>query len=190
MRFRFIQVCVLVLIATSVSADSWRWRESTTIYKFKDGLRFEYRVRPFDRGYQARVDVTIKNGAVLLGHYTGIGFEDLIASPDERIFVGLSNSGLPGTAVVVFDPRGDMLLHADHGTARFDYCDESITIMRVWHGSAKSDVWFDEAAGVAGVSLIDCHGKRVNLLQTVSEAYTRGLAEYGEWQKRKGAGGQ
>jgi hypothetical protein len=168
-------------LAPAALADSWKLEQSTTVHKFGHGIRFEYSINPIKGGDWANFEVRIKNGAVVLGRYSGIGYGELIASPGETLFVGLSNSGIPGTAVVVFDRDGDILLLAQHDVARFDYCDESITVVRTWHGSEKGDLQFaDESVG--GISLMDCRGKRVKLLDIVSEAHARGQKHYEDWK--------
>jgi hypothetical protein len=157
----------------SASADSWRWKAETRRYKFNEGLSFEYQVRPYDHGYYAHIDLTIRKRSKVLAHYSNIGIDDLFASPKENLFVVLSNSGLPGTAVAVFDNRGDLLLHVEHAVAVFDYCQESIYVNRTWHKSEKGDVQFDGDESVYGITLLDCHGKRVNLMQAISNAFNR-----------------
>jgi len=184
MRIATIFAFIAAGMASLALADSWILKPSTTVHKFKHGLQFEYSVDPIRGGGWANFEVKIKNGAVVLGRYPGIGYEDLIASPDENLFLGLSNSGIPGTAVVVFSSDGHLLLLARHDVVPFDYCDESITIIRTWHGSEKGDVRFENES-LGGISLLDCHGKRVKLLEIVAEAHSRGQKEYEEWKVRQ-----
>jgi hypothetical protein len=174
-------LCAATLMALAFAplslADSWQFEQQTRIYKFGKGLEFRLDIDPVDRGNWAKFTVRIRNGAALLARHEGISFDELFASPDESLFVGLSNSGIPGTAVVVFNRSGQILLLAAHDAAEFDYCDKSIYIVRSWHGSEKGDVQFDDETSLAGITLRNCRGERVNLLRTVAEAYERALAQ-------------
>jgi hypothetical protein len=180
MMWRFGLGIVAVLFAAIAPADSWRWSARTEVFKFAGGLRFEYRIRPFDRGYQAHTDVVVKRRGKVLASYSELGIGQMFASPDNTLFVALSNSGLPGTAVAVFDEEGKLWLHAEHGVAEFAYCEQSIIVVREWYDGHDPDLRFDVERWLAGVTLNDCRGKRINLQQAVSEALVRGIEKTGK----------
>jgi hypothetical protein len=117
----------------------------------------------------------------------GTGFDTLAASADESLFVGISNQGWHETAVVVFDRQGSVRLQVKHHDALFDYCMWSVSIVRQWHGSQAADVHFENGNDLDAVTLLDCKGNRVNLVQTVSDALARGLQGYREWKAREKA---
>src|SRR6266849_2722232 len=71
--------------------------------------------------------VQVLRDGLMQAQYRGIAFERLYAAPDRSVFVGLSNGGIPGTAIVVFGPAGELRLLVDHGVAEFDYCEKSVT---------------------------------------------------------------
>ena len=171
------------MAAAAARADSWKLRARDDVYRFKGDISFTYTVDPVDGGNWAKFAVKAYRNNRLVGQYASIGFEELIASPNSSLFVGLSNSGIPGTAVVVFDAHGGLLLHVRHDVARFDYCNETITLVRDWYIPGKDSVQFGE--GLADISLLDCHGRRVNLLDIVGEAYARSAAEHREWKARR-----
>ena len=175
-----------MLAIPEIHADSWKLRAKDEVYKFAGNITFTYVIDPIDGGNWARFAVKVYQDGRLQAQYASIGFEELIASPDGSLFIGLSNSGIPGTAVVVFGRHGNLLLHVQHDVARFDYCDETITIIRDWYSEGENSVQF--GAGLADISLLDCRGKRVNLLDVVAEAYARGAAEHRDWKAGRAPG--
>ena len=113
-----------------------------------------------------------------LAEYPGIAVETVVPSPNGATFIGLSNDGLPPTAIVVFGSAGDIRMLVEHGLAEFDYCEKSITRRRVWFDSANPDIRFDadgENNGTSGISLRDCHGRRVDLWDVAVKAYNKAL---------------
>jgi hypothetical protein len=118
-----------------------------------------------------------KNDKLLL-QLNGASYDSFFAAPNQLLFVGLSNSGWPGTAAIVFDDRGRILLLADHSSAQFDYCHETSTLLKEWYDDSRPEVEFhipDVRKGLApSISLRDCYGKTVNLVDTVLGAYARG----------------
>lgn len=131
----------------------------------RDPMSPEFKVRVF------------KNGQLLL-QLNDAYYENFFAAPNQLLFVGLSNSGWPGTAVIVFDDRGRILLLADHGASQFTYCEETSTLLKRWYDDDKPEVQFrtpDVHKGIGpSISIRDCHGNMVNLLDTVLSANARG----------------
>ena len=122
--------------------------------------------------------VRIFRDGVVQAQYRGIAFEQLFASPDRSTIVGLSNDGLPGTAIVVFGPSGDLRLLVNHGMAEFEYCDKSVTRRCVWFDEEKPEVQFDfndKKRESSGISLRDCRGNRVDLWAVALKAYNNAL---------------
>jgi len=110
----------------------------------------------------------------LRARYRGVAYEKLFASPDKTLFLGLSNDGLPGTAVVLFDKSGNLLLEVKHAVAAFDYCVQSTTRLRKWFDADNPAVKFVADAkygGYKSITLRDCRGNEVDLQETISAAY-------------------
>ena len=82
-----------------------------------------------------------KNGKLLL-QLNDSYYENFFAAPNQLLFVGLSNSGWPGTAVIVFDDRGRISLLADHSASQFAYCEETSTMLKQWYDDAHPEVQF------------------------------------------------
>ena len=54
-------------------------------------------------------ELMIYKGDELQAKYRNIGFDKIFASEDNRYFLGVSNTGIPGTAFVIFDSDGKLL---------------------------------------------------------------------------------
>lgn len=110
----------------------------------------------------------------LLLQLNDAGFDSFYPSPNGEAFVGLSNGGWPGTAAIIFDRRGRILLLAEHGLARFDYCSETSTFIKEWYDDKDPQVKFPifdtRKTPIPGITLRDCRGQTVDLLDTISKA--------------------
>ncbi|HEX6398559.1 MAG TPA: hypothetical protein VFZ95_14135 [Steroidobacteraceae bacterium] len=166
-----LSVLACWLIAVASHADSWAFKDSVQTWRFADGLRVDV-ITDAQRDGSANQYVKIVRGSRVLGILNGVGFETLVESPDHRLYVGLSNTGLPGTAAVVFDHDGRVLLYASHWAGSFAYCRASVTIDRTWYDGKNPDVRFDDGK----ITLNDCSGTRISLFEAVGQA----LAPRGE----------
>lgn len=114
-----------------------------------------------------------KKGQLLL-QLSDASFDTFVASPNKEIFVGLSNSGWPGTAAIILDRSGRILLLARHGSSIFDYCRQTSTFMKEWFDPNDPHVRFPAFSlrekKAAGITLKNCHGETVDLLDVVAEA--------------------
>lgn len=162
MKQKVLALVLCLCASTAVQADSWTFKDDVRTWRFSN-LKVEA-ITDALRDGSAHQYVRITKGSKVLAMLNGVGFETLIESPDKRLFVGLSNSGLPGTAAVVFDHEGRLMLYASHGASNLAYCRASVTIDRTWFDAANPDVQF-EPGGV--ITLNDCEGKRVNLVETL-----------------------
>lgn len=64
---------------------------------------------------------------------------------DNLLFVGLSNDGLPGTAIVIFDDEDNLNLEIKHDVGNFNYCEESIKRIRIWYDRENPAIEFKYA---------------------------------------------
>ncbi len=122
--------------------------------------------------------VQILKSGELQAQYNGIAFQDVFASPDNTLFVGLSNDGLPGTAIVVFDAKGELQMLVNHNNVAFDYCSVSVTRVREWYNADNPNVTFSSLpAGhsPAGISVRDCHGNMIDLWEITAKGYKNAL---------------
>jgi len=177
MRAKFHLACiaaaVLFFAGSNAHADSWNYRPVATDRTFNFGatrivLTTDARKNQKFPDFQIQVLRDEKEQA----RFSGISFDELYASPDNELFLGLSNSGVPGTAVVLFSSGGRIGLLANHGLAEFDYCRKSVTLERVWYDEKSPQIRFalDGKYGAPGIYLQDCRGRTVELLHTVQKA--------------------
>lgn len=123
--------------------------------------------------------VEVRKGDELLARYRGVSYDKLFASANQQLFVGLSNSGLPGTAVMVFDAQGALLLEAKHDAALFDYCRESISLIKDWYDNKNPKVDFGPRAGAVGrtgleqIQIRTCKQEMASLMELVAKAYAK-----------------
>jgi len=170
-------VAAALCLASSIAyADSWKYPPVATDRTFDFGatrvvLTTDARKNQKLPDFRVRVLRDGKEQAL----FSGVAFDELYASPDKELFLGLSNSGIPGTAVVLFSSKGRIGLLANHGLAEFDYCSKSVTLERVWYNEKSPEVRFDLDGknGAPGIYLQDCKGRTVELLRTVQNAYAR-----------------
>ena len=161
-------------------ADSWQYEAKIETQEFSFGpIRIVQKLDATQNQTYPDFLLTIYNVGSEVGRYPGLAFRTFYASPDNHIFVGLSNGGIPGSAVIVFDSSGVISVLAKHGVAQFDYCDTSVSIIRTWYDKDNPDVEFklDGNPSEQGIYLRSCRGTRIELLKTVAEAYAR-KAEY------------
>lgn len=170
---RAIAVAASLVSGASAWADSWSF----------DPIRKEQRYTFGDSVIVLTVDATENQEYPLFlfqlylkdklqAQLSDVGFDAVFASDDNSLFVGLSNSGLPGTAVMIFSARGNIRLLVQHGIAAFDYCDFSVTLARRWHDGEVKIVPEGQYGGKK-ITLRDCHGKTVDLYETIVEAHAR-----------------
>ena len=103
----------------------------------------------------------------LMAQYRNVGFEEIVASDDNKIFVGLSNSGIPGTAYVVFDYKGRLLRETKHQYSNFEYCKKSITIVRDWYNKENPDVkfkFYGDKKYLNDIVVSGCNGTTLSLI--------------------------
>src|SRR5688572_33508631 len=110
MRYAMYAFLVLACSAAMVLADSWRYPKELIKKEFEFG---ESKLVLEIDGTKSQAwpphTLSIYAGDQLLAKYKNVGFDKVYASNDNKFFVGVSNSGIPGTAFVVFDAQGNLL---------------------------------------------------------------------------------
>ena len=173
---RHLLAALLLIATTTAQADSWSYPPEVTTRAYSYGdVRV---VTTTDARVHRKVPdflLEIFRGETRVAQIPGLSFEQLFVSNDNRLFLGLSNNGIPGTAVVLFNDRGDLLLLADHGMAEFDYCEKSVTLVRTWFDAANPNVRFrlGEEEAKPGIYVRTCKGNDVEILDAVRKAYAR-----------------
>lgn len=177
---RIAGVAFLLIFPAIVYADSWLFEKKSTDRSFEFGdskivLTIDARK---DQKRPTHI-LRIFKGGQLMAQYRNVGFEHLFASRDNLSFVGLSNDGLPGTAIVIFDDEGNLNLEIKHDFGNFYYCDKSITRTRVWYNDENPAVEFKYAEvgnRVNDITLNDCKGQRISLYDAIGDASVPGMS--------------
>jgi len=175
-----VMAAVLVFAPSFARADSWNFPatvESDVEVHGDVSVRRTLDARKNQKYPDYRIEVL--RGGELLARIPGVYFERLFTAPDDSLFVGLSNDGLPGTAVIIFDKEGRLFAHVKHGAAEFDYCNRSVTLRREWFDFDNPDVRFDKDQwGTYGITLRNCRGEKINLVEAIREAHDRASKLY------------
>lgn len=174
---RILVLSAMLAITSIAIADSWDYKpvKEDVVYEFGSVRVVLTTDATKDRKWPEFTIRVMRNGT-MQAQYRGLAFERLYASPDRSVFVGLSNRGIPGTAIMVFGPSGDLRLLVNHGLAEFEYCSKSVTLARRWFDDEKPDIKFDDKESKpSGISLRDCRGNRVDLLAIAQKAYNNAL---------------
>ena len=166
-----------VLVAPLVArADSWAFPATIKTEPETHGNVTIQRIRDARQNQQyPDYSVELTKAGGLLARIPGVYYDTLFAAPDGSFFVGLSNNGLPGTAVIILDREGRLRLEVKHGIAEFDYCERSATLRRVWFDAEKPKVTFvkDPKWDFYEVKVRTCKGKEVELMAEIRDAYNR-----------------
>lgn len=178
-----IAACLLSLAAGLAWADTLMLTDSQREVKFKNGLRFLL----ISATKQPYFDLKIYKGQKLLANYPYFWFDDFAESPDGNLIVGLSNYGMPDPAVAIFDSSGSLKLLARHNTVfNFDYCEQSISAIKEWYDKKNPNIRFEDSnkhQEITDITLRNCRGQQVRLVDTIAKANNDFLAERKEINK-------
>lgn len=169
-------LALALVSAPTARADTWRYPPTVESKVIRHGsVRIVLTTDARQDQWYPDFTLEVFKDDEQMARIPGVAFDKLFASQDNTLFVGLSNSGLPGTAVVVFTDQGRVILLAKHGFAEFDYCQRSVTLARVWFDAERPDVRFQIGSndGKVGIFLRNCKGQEVELLDTVQAAYAK-----------------
>lgn len=128
-------------------------------------------VRIYDgRGRRPTWRVEVFRGGRRIATHPNASFEDIFANGANDLFVGISNFGIPGTALVQFDDDGNMLDWMDHSS--LPTCGESVTVLRNWYADERPQVVFEYTptgadAYATDVRVLLCDGKTFFTASTV-----------------------
>lgn len=159
----------LLFFAGLALADSWGPMKAeliedkftfgdTTIVRGVDGRKNQ----DFPRYY-----IQVLRDQKLLASYSNLTFGDLAASSENRVFVGVSNRGRPDIALIVFDDKGKLRHKLKHLSGNFNYCAQSVTLVREWYNHEDPDIEFtySDNGEVKNISFNACNNTRISLDQ-------------------------
>ncbi len=155
------------LAAPEAPADSWSFESEERVVALPGGGRVVVSVDASRSTQQPDFEVVIESGNSPPVSHPGLWFRDVVASPDGLLIVGLSNRGIPDSAAAVFSLDGALLLIANHDAGALNYCKESVTLVREWYDGDDPDVHFGAPAEPGAITLRDCRGERLTLLEAL-----------------------
>lgn len=175
--FEIIALMVAAALFCCISiakADSWEYLNEYKEYKYEFGKTII--IKSIDATQNSKYPefiLKIYNNNELLAQYGNIWFSDIFATKQQDLFVGLSNGGIPGTALVIFNSRGDLLLEIKHDYGQFKYCETSSTLVRRWYSQDNPgfDVEYADNNIDRKIYINDCTGKRILLQDLIDKAY-------------------
>jgi hypothetical protein len=178
-----------LFVCPATEADQWYFEKEVVEDSFEFGETTIVRTRDSTTNQLwPEYSIAIYQGDELMAKYKGVSFEFIFASEDNTDFIGLSNSGLPGTAFVWFRSSGTLNILMNHGHFEPDYCAKSVTINRHWLDRKNPDLRFEYETVDWGdghvekvieqISFIDCRGDRVNWASVYFEGIIRLAEQY------------
>lgn len=104
-----------------------------------------------------------KRGKLIL-YLRNAQYQQFFSSPGHRVFVGLSNSGWPGSAILIFDDEGHIYASASHFRG-FDYCKWTSTILKEWYDDKNPSIEFPRyEAPQRKFTVRGCRGNRIDII--------------------------
>jgi len=183
--FRIIFLILIVLDCSTCDADTWAYPKENKVEEFHFGsIKIVRRIDSTKNQQYPYFSVEMYEQDKLVAKYPGLSFQTLKSDKYNKVFVGLSNSGLPGTAVFILHSTGYMSMLVRHDFFQPDYCDRSVTLVRVWYDAKNPDIQFkykkntDNTENLAGITFRNCNGEKVDLMDTIIKGYQKTIDEY------------
>lgn len=170
MALKALGFLLIWTIITTALADQWSFPAEKNVRKFEFGATRIELIRDATQNQQyPSYQLAIYQSGTLVAKYGNVAFEYIAASPDQRVFVGLSNSGIPGTAFVMFDYRGNLIREVKHPYWTGPYCDRSVSLVRNWYDPSNPGIKFqysdDDMKGLVDITFLSCDGSRRSLIE-------------------------
>ncbi len=155
--------------------DSWSFpkKADETVYKYGE-TKIIKTIDGRNNDQYPDYIIDIYNKDKLVAKYRGISFQHIAASKNNDVFIGISNDGLPGTAFVVFDSKGNLRIEAKHYMFPLQYCDESVTRFRVWYDNENPNLHFiySDSDEFEDIVLNGCGGKEIKIIEHLFNSRT------------------
>lgn len=162
---------LLIVLPVIASGDSWLpYEPERKVTDFEFGETTIRRVVDATRDQMfPSFSIDVVTAGKLVGRYGGISFEYIQATDDNKVFVAISNGGLPSTALIVFDADGNIRVLLDHRVDdyRFEYCDESVTLVKEWFDSSDPELTFVQDDLGDDVHIRSCGGEMLSLRELI-----------------------
>lgn len=163
-RQKIMFFLILIGICHYFFADSWLFFPGKTEFKFGN-IKIIQIIDAKEPTSNPDFILDFYKGNKLQAKYRNIYVEAIFKSPDNYYFVGLSNSGIPGTAYVVFDKKGNLLREVKHDCLDFvEYTNYSLIITRKWIDCDNPQIKFIKGDFDTIIQVSGLKGKKYNLL--------------------------
>lgn len=180
-----IRYLLYLLLAFSFPshADSWQFPKQNSVDKFRFGDTLIERIVDSSENQQyPEFAVKIYKKNKLLAIYPGVSFTAIKPDKFNNTFIGLSNSGLPGTALFILQASGSMSVIANHSIFHPFYCDESATVQRKWFDETNPDIRFiyedEQSDRLQAITFRNCQGKVEDLTDAIFKGYQNAAEKY------------
>ena len=180
MKALLTTVFILLLYPISSFADSWSYEKKENIKKYKFGnINITHTIDARLNQQYPDYILKIENKKELLAQYRNVSFDNIFASKDNKTFVALSNDGLPGTAILVFNSKGDLKLEIKHDFGNFEYCNRSVTRVREWYSKESTGFVFvyNDENKITDMRLHSCKGENISLYKVIEKAYNKSVKQ-------------
>ncbi len=169
-----IFIAVTMLFVSTGICDTWSFPKKAveTVYQFGE-TKIIKTVDGRNNDQYPDYIIDIYDEDKLVAKYRGVSFQHLAAS-NNGVFIGISNDGLPGTAFVIFDSKGNLKVEAKHNMYPFHYCRESITRVREWFDddNPKLRYVYSEDGEFDDIIVNGCNGKEIKIIEHVFNSKT------------------
>jgi len=157
-----IILLLIYFIPALLIADSWSFKAEISESEYKFGnVTIKRVVDATNNQSYPRFSIAIYNNRELKALYAGVSFDVIGASDDNKNFIGISNDGLPGTALIIFNNEGELILHVPHNFSALplDYCRETVTRIRQWYDEVNPNITITEN----NITVRGCDGEILNV---------------------------
>jgi hypothetical protein len=172
-------IAIMSMLPSPTMAESWEYeKKSTDEIKIFGETKLTLTTDATNNQIFPEFTLNIQNKDILQAQYRNVAYDNVFASADNSVFVGLSNDGLPGTAIIVFDNRGNLRIELKHRFSNFAYCDFSGFRKRVWYDNENPNFEFKfdpTGKNLQDMFVNDCHGKRVSVFTLIDQTYRKSL---------------
>jgi len=161
---KLLYICTLFFLSFPVLSDMRIYKQELKKDNFEFGDVKVIRIRDTTKSaVYPEWSIEIYNKDELVASHEGLSFQDIAANKENSLFVGISNTGYPATAVIMFDGKGSLKLHRNHEENLFKYCKQSAYAFKEWYNSEEPGIKF-KGVNPAKIEVNGCDGQVVDVL--------------------------
>ena len=159
-----LYICILLALSFPVLSDIRIYKQELKKDYFEFGEVKVIRIRDTTRSaVYPEWSVEIYRQGELVASHKGISFQDIAANKENNLFLGISNTGFPATALIAFDSQGNIKLNCNHNENSFKYCKQSAYAIKEWYNSEKPGIQF-KGISPTKIEVNGCDGQIIEIL--------------------------